>query len=75
MKYKCLGKHAFVYDSYFKPLHQSKIYEYLIDNRADAPICVLEDKGIETKKNLRYALIELFGDLCHAEYVYKITPC
>ena len=47
----------------------------LIDNRADAPICVLEDKDRATKKKLRHALKEFFGGLCHVEYVYRITPC
>ena len=47
----------------------------LIDNRADTHICVLEDKYIATKKNLIHALKELFGGLCHVEYVYRITPC
>ena len=43
-KYKCKKKHAFVFDSHFKPLHQSKYCGAIIDNRADTPICVLEDK-------------------------------
>ena len=43
-EYYCWTKHAFVYDSNFKPLHQSKGCGALIDNRSDAPICVLEDK-------------------------------
>ena len=37
----CVRKHAFVYDSHFKPLHQSKCCWALIDNRADAHIFVL----------------------------------
>ena len=36
-EYDCLTKHAFVYDSHFKPLHQSKRCGVLIDNKADAP--------------------------------------
>ena len=64
-EYNFWTKHAFVYDSHFKPLHQSKYCEDLIDNRSDAPICVLEDKDRDTKKTLRYALIEFFGGLCH----------
>ena len=51
-EYNFWTKHAFVYDSHFKTLHQSKCCGVLIDNRDDAPICVLEDKDIETKKNL-----------------------
>ena len=62
-------KHAFVYESHFKPLHQSKYCGALIDNRADAPICVLEDKDREKNLNLRYALKEFFGGMCHVEYV------
>ena len=74
-EYKFKTKHAFVFDSHFKPLHQSKFCGDLIDNRADAPICVLEDKERETKLNLRYALKYFFGGQCTVEYVYKITPC
>ena len=74
-EYNYWTKHAFAYDSHFKPFHQLKCCGVLIDNRADAPICFLEDKDRVTKKNLIHALIELFGGLCHAEYVYKITPC
>ena len=50
VEYNCCKKHAFVYDSHFKPLHQTKCCGVLIDNRADAPICVLEDKERESKK-------------------------
>ena len=74
-KYKCWTKHAFVYDSHFKPLHQNKCCGVLIDNRADAPICVWEDKYRESKKKLAGALRELFGGKCHVEHVYRITPC
>ena len=41
VKYNLWTKHAFVYDSHYKPLHQTKCCGVLIDNRADAPICVL----------------------------------
>ena len=44
---KSVFKNAFFNDSYFKPLHQSKCWGDIIDNRADAPICVLEDKDRE----------------------------
>ena len=44
VEYNCCTKHAFVYDSHLKPLHQTKCFGFLIDNRSDAPICVLEDK-------------------------------
>ena len=40
-EYNCWTKHVFVYESHFKPLHQSKCFGFLIDSRADAPICVL----------------------------------
>ena len=43
-EYNCSTKHSFVYDSHFKPLHQTKFCGVLIDNKADAPIFVLEDK-------------------------------
>ena len=74
-EYDCWTKHAFVCDSNFKPFHQTKCCWVIIDNRADAPICVLEDKDRETKKNLRHALKKLSGGLCYVEYVYIITPC
>ena len=73
-KYRCKTKHAFVYDSHFKPLHQSKYYGALIYNRSDAPICVLEDHYKETKIDLKHALKIFFGELCSVEYFYKITP-
>ena len=59
-EYTCNTKHAFVYDSHFKTLYQSKCYEAIIDNRADAPICVLEDNKIDTKLILRHALKYFF---------------
>ena len=74
IEHNCYTKHVFVYDIHFKPLHQTKCCGVLIDNRADAPICVLEDKDRESKKNLKHALKELFGGLCHVEHVYRITP-
>ena len=40
-EYKFKTKHAFFYDCHFKPFHQIKCCGYLIDNIADAPICVL----------------------------------
>ena len=41
VEYNCWTNHAFVYDSHYKPLHQTKFCGILIDNRADAHICVL----------------------------------
>ena len=73
--YKCKTKYAFFYDSHFKSLHQSKCCEAFVENRADAPICVLEDKELETKLNLRHSLKSFFGGKCTVEYVYKINPC
>ena len=75
VEYNCCKKHAFVYDSHFKPLHQSKCCGVLIDNRADAPICVFEDKDIESKKNLKHALKGSFVGMCHVKNLYRITPC
>ena len=49
VEYNYWKNHAFVYESNFKPLHQTKCCGFLIDNRADAPICVLEDKDREKK--------------------------
>ena len=52
----CKTKHMFVYDNHFKPLHQSKRCRALIDNRADAPIRILEDKEREKDPNLWHDL-------------------
>ena len=51
------------YDSHFKTLHQPKFCWYLIYNRADTPICVLEDNDRETKKKFKHALKHFFGRL------------
>ena len=73
-EYKCRTKNAFIFDSHFKPLHQSKCFGSLIDNRADANICVLEDKERKTNLNLTYELEDFFGGQFHVGYVYRITP-
>ena len=64
-EYNCWTKHAIVYDSHFKLLHQTKYCGVLMDNIADAPIYVLEDKGRATKKHFKHVLREFFGGLCH----------
>ena len=43
-EYECWTKHAFVYDSHFKPLYQSKCCGDLLDNWSGSPIFVLEHK-------------------------------
>ena len=63
----CKTKHVFVYDIHFKPLHQPKFCRALIDNKADSPICVMDDNVIEIKLNLKPAL-NCFGGLCIVEY-------
>ena len=75
VKYNLWKKHAFVYDSNYIPLHQTECCGVLIDNRADAPIFVLEDNDRAETKNLYHALKQLFEGRCHVEHVYKITPC
>ena len=70
----CKTKYEFVYDSYFKPLHQWKYCGDLINNIKYAPICVPEDKYRGTKINLRHAL-NVFWGICTVEYFSKITPC
>ena len=40
-EYLCKKKYAFVYDSHFKPLHQSKFCGSILYNISHAPICVL----------------------------------
>ena len=72
-KYVCKTKHSFTYDSHFKPLHQPKFFEALIDIKADATICVLGYSCRETGINLKFSLKTLFGGLCTVEYIYKIT--
>ena len=67
-------KHAFVYDSHFKPYHQQIFFWDIIDNRTDAPICVMEGNDRITDLNLKHALKNVFGGLCTVEYVYEITP-
>ena len=74
-EYECWTKHEFVYESNFKPFHQSQCCGDLIDNRDDAPIFVLEDNDKETKLNLRHALKDFFGGQYTLEYFYKTTPC
>ena len=74
VEYNYWTKHAFVYDSHFKSLHQAKYCGVLLDNRSDTPICVLEKKGRELKKKLDDALKEFFGGKCHVENVYRINP-
>ena len=75
VEYDLWKNHEFIYDSHYKILHQTKCCGVLIDNRDDAPICVLEDKERESKKQLDLALKEFFGGKCHVENVYKITSC
>ena len=74
VKYYLWTKHAFFYDSHYKPLHRTECCGALIDNRADAPICVLENKD-RAEKKLDYALPQFFVGKCHVEQVYRITPC
>ena len=62
-------KHAFVYDSHFKPLHQSKYFGDIIYNRVDAPSCVLQNNDRQTKLDLRHALKPFFGEMRTVEYV------
>ena len=71
----CKIKTLFVYDSHFKCLHQTKCCWDLIDNRADAPSCVLDDIDIKTKLKIQTRSEIFLGGLCTVEYVYKINPC
>ena len=68
-------KHAFVYDSHFKPYHQQIFFWDIIDNRTDAPIFVLNDNDKGNELNLKNALKIFFCLLCTVEYIHKITPC
>ena len=74
VKYNLWTKHAFVYESHYIPLHQTECCGVLIDNRADAPICVLEDKDRTKNSDLDLALRQFFEVRCHVEHLYKITP-
>ena len=69
----CKTKHAFLFESHFKPLHQSKSCGDPVDNRSYEPICVLGDKDRENNINLRHDL-KHFGVLCTVGYFYKVTP-
>ena len=68
-------KHAFVYDSHYKHMNKADCCGVLIDNRADAPICVLENKDRDTMKRMKCVLRQFFEGICHVEHVYKTTPC
>ena len=74
-EYICHTKHAFFYCSHFKPLHQPKFCGVLIDNRAYAPICVLDKNEGVTMLNLKPGLNSFSGGMWDVEYVYKITTC
>ena len=50
VEYNCWTKHAFVYDSHFKPLHHTKCCGVLKDNRDDAPICFWRTKTENQRK-------------------------
>ena len=41
-------KHAFFYDSHYKPFHQLKLFAYLVEIRAYAPICVPDENEKKT---------------------------
>ena len=75
VKYDLWTKHVFVYDSHYKPLHKTECCGVLIYNRADEPICVLEDNDRASKRDLDLSPRQLFEGRCHVEHVYKITPC
>ena len=49
-EYDCWTNNSFVYDSHFKPLHQTKFCGFLIDNRAGAPIFVWRIKTEKQRK-------------------------
>ena len=38
-----MRKHAFIYNSHFKPFHKPKRCGDLIDNKSDAPIYIIDD--------------------------------
>ena len=62
--YICKTKHALIYDSHFKHLHEPKGCGAIIDNRSDSPICVMGDNDIETNIYLKHALKFSFGEMC-----------
>ena len=49
-------QHAFLYDSSFTTKVKSAFHGAIVDNRISAPICLLEEKYIETTKNWRIGL-------------------
>ena len=56
IEYDLWTKHAFIYNSHYKLLHKTECCGVLIDNRADAPISVLEDNDRASKRYLDSAL-------------------
>ena len=72
-EYNIKAKLAFVYDIHFKLLHQPKRFGYLIDNKADALICVLGDNDRESKLNFKDSIKHFFGGMFIVEYFYKIV--
>ena len=49
-------KQTFVYDSQSKTFHQPKCCEDIVDNRSDAPICVMDDNERESIQKLKKLL-------------------
>ena len=52
---KLWTQHTFFYDSYFTTKVKRACHGEIIDNRRYAPICLLEENYIETKKTEEYA--------------------
>ena len=66
-------QHAFVYDSYFSKKVKSACCGAIIDNRAYAPIYVLEEKYRETKDTLKNMLRKFFEGICIVKFEFKVT--
>ena len=48
--------HSFIYDKHFKIIGKKWFCVYLIDNRSNASIYVLNDGNIVSRKKLKFAL-------------------
>ena len=66
-------QHAFVHDSHFSTKDNSKCCGAIIDNISYAPICVLEEKYIKSKRTLKNMIRTFFKGTCIVKYALKVT--
>ena len=66
-------EHAFLYDSNFLTKLKSACCGANFYNRRFSPICVLEEKDIESKRTLNNILRTFFQGACTLNYALKVT--